>query len=132
MRTNRESKNPNAPLGMLRIPNLRGGGPLLTPVRFLLTGGSYDRSLDSAQCGRTFLKTDLLGTNHCRWGDPVPAEIAVPILWQLAVIMFLVLLGKILRGRPNFQSSRTLHRKGQRKHSVDLPLRKKYLQKLDL
>ena len=49
-----------------------------------------------------------------RGSDSVSLEIILVWLWQIGIVVFLVLIGYLLRGRGNYQSSRGPHRSEER------------------
>ena len=44
--------------------------------------------------------------NLHRWSDPVSLEVIFAWLWQIVLVTFLILVGCVLQGRRNDQSSR--------------------------
>ena len=67
-----------------------------------------------SKCGRTIFSRDLLVVNRCRGSDPVVMEIILAWLWLIGIVSFLVLVGYLLQGRRNNQSSHGLYCLGDR------------------
>lgn len=69
-------------------------------------GGVNEQPCRQSKCGRTIFSRNLLVVNRRRWGDSVSLEIILAWLWQIGLVTFLILVGYVLQGRRNDQSSR--------------------------
>ncbi len=73
---------------------------------FSSKGGVDEQPCCHSKCGRTIFSRNLLVVNRCRGGNPVSLDIILAWLWLIGIGAVLVLVGYLLQGRRNTQSSR--------------------------